>query len=99
MSTLTPSYKELLAQRTQLEQKIAEARSTEIAGALSRIHTLISEYGLSAEDIFPAKKQRATSSSVVQPKYRDPATGQTWTGRGKAPLWIKDKDRTQFEIK
>lgn len=97
--TSSASYKDLLAQRSQLEQKIAEARASEIAGALSKIQTLVSEYGLSAEDIFPTKKQRATAGSVVEPKYRDPATGQTWTGRGKPPLWIKDKDRAQFEIK
>ncbi len=34
----------------------------------------------------------------VPPKYRDPATGQTWTGRGKPPLWIAGKDRLQFLI-
>lgn len=37
--------------------------------------------------------------SVGAPKYRDPATGATWTGRGKPPLWIKDAaDRTPFLI-
>lgn len=93
------SYKDLLAQRSQLEQKIAEARASEIAGALSKIQTLVLEYGLSADDVFPVKKKKTTSRSVVEPKYRDPATGQTWTGRGKPPLWIKDKDRTHFLIK
>jgi len=32
------------------------------------------------------------------PKYRNPETGETWTGRGKPPLWIRDKDREQFKI-
>ncbi|WP_457844072.1 H-NS family nucleoid-associated regulatory protein [Staphylococcus aureus] len=32
------------------------------------------------------------------PKYRDPATGATWTGRGKPPNWIVGKDRTPFQI-
>lgn len=32
-------------------------------------------------------------------KYRDPATGTTWSGRGRAPAWIADaKDRTAFLI-
>jgi DNA-binding protein H-NS len=26
--------------------------------------------------------------SVVAPKYRDAATGATWTGRGKQPRWL-----------
>ena len=34
----------------------------------------------------------------VAAKYRDPVTGQTWTGRGKAPKWIDGKDRNQFVI-
>jgi len=34
----------------------------------------------------------------VAPKYRDPATGKTWTGRGKAPKWIDGKDRSKFLI-
>ena len=27
----------------------------------------------------------------VDVKYRDPATGDTWSGRGKRPKWIEDK--------
>ncbi|MGV0962247.1 MAG: H-NS family nucleoid-associated regulatory protein [Limnohabitans sp.] len=34
----------------------------------------------------------------VAHNYRDPVTGQTWTGRGKTPKWIEGKDRTQFVI-
>jgi DNA-binding protein H-NS len=33
------------------------------------------------------------------PKYRDPATGATWSGRGKAPAWLAGaKDRTAYLI-
>jgi DNA-binding protein H-NS len=33
------------------------------------------------------------------PKYRDPKTGATWTGHGRAPAWIANvKDRTKFLI-
>lgn len=33
------------------------------------------------------------------PKYRDPETGATWSGRGRAPAWLADaKDRTAFLI-
>ncbi|RKP48291.1 H-NS family nucleoid-associated regulatory protein [Trinickia fusca] len=32
-------------------------------------------------------------------KYRDPKTGATWSGRGRAPAWIADaKDRSKFSI-
>jgi DNA-binding protein H-NS len=51
--------------------------------------------------VFPgrsAKPQTIKSPSKVAAKYRDSATGQTWTGRGKAPKWIEGKDRTPFVI-
>jgi len=41
----------------------------------------------------PAQKAGRKSAgsdkrSVVAPKYRDSATGITWTGRGKQPKWL-----------
>ncbi|WP_415750600.1 H-NS histone family protein [Burkholderia sp. BCC1996] len=36
---------------------------------------------------------------VVPDKYFNPKTGETWSGRGRAPAWIKDvKDRSRFLI-
>ena len=37
--------------------------------------------------------------SVVAPKYRDAATGATWTGRGKQPKWLATalKSRRKLE--
>jgi DNA-binding protein H-NS len=35
----------------------------------------------------------------VAPKYRNQATGETWTGRGKPPKWIQGQDRDQFLIR
>ncbi|WP_411829055.1 H-NS family nucleoid-associated regulatory protein [Paraburkholderia kururiensis] len=31
-------------------------------------------------------------------KYRDPVSGATWSGRGRAPRWIAGRDRDAFEI-
>ena len=93
------SYKELLKQREVLEKQISEARRQELSGAVAQVRALVEEFGLTAPDIFPGGRARsATSGTKVAPKYRDPATGQTWTGRGKAPKWIQDQDRSQFVI-
>jgi len=95
-----PSYKELLAQRKNLEAQIEAARKAEMQDAVSTVRNLISEFGLTASDVFPTGRAKsATKGSTVAPKYKDPGTGATWTGRGKAPLWIANKDRVQFEIK
>lgn len=98
------SYKELLKQREALEQQISEARHRELSDAVSQVQKLVAEYGLTAQDVFPSGKgsskagRSSTAGSKVAPKYRDPATGQTWTGRGKAPKWIQNEDRTKFAI-
>lgn len=34
----------------------------------------------------------------VAAKYRNPANGETWTGRGKATKWIEGQDRSRFTI-
>ncbi|MCP3713467.1 H-NS histone family protein [Paraburkholderia sp. CNPSo 3274] len=45
-----------------------------------------------------AKTPRAAVHHVA-PKYADPKTGATWSGRGLAPLWIRDvKNRAKFLI-
>jgi DNA-binding protein H-NS len=98
---MTSSYKELLAQREALEQAIAQARQNEIVSAVAKVREVVAEYGLTAQDIFPARGGKSAGPkavSKVAAKYRDPATGQTWTGRGKAPKWIEGQDRTPFVI-
>ena len=99
---MTQSLKDLLQQREALEKAIAEARQNEIASAVTKVRELVAEYGLTVQDIFPGRAGQSagakSSGSKVAAKYRDPATGQTWTGRGKAPKWIEGKDRSQFVI-
>ncbi len=93
------SYQDLLKQREALEKQIAEARQRETADAVAKVRALMTEYGLTASDVFPSGKTRNSKPTAkVAPKYRDPATGSTWTGRGKAPRWIAGKDRAKFLI-
>lgn len=99
---MTTSYKDLLQQREALEKAIADARNREVSDAVRQVRELVAEYGLTLQDVFPSgrsAKVAGTKATVkVAPKYRDPATGQTWTGRGKAPKWIEGKDRAAFVI-
>ncbi len=98
---MSQSLKDLLQQREALEKAITEARQNEIASAVTKVREIVAEYGLTAQDIFPGrggKSAGAKAASKVAAKYRDPATGQTWTGRGKAPKWIEGQDRAKFQI-
>ena len=91
---------ELIKQKEALEAKIASVRQTELADAINKVKTLIAEHKLTQQDVFGVSKRgpKAAGAKKVAPKYRDPATGSTWTGRGKAPKWIDGKDRAKFAI-
>ena len=85
MSTL----QELLAQRAELENRIATIQREERAGAIDKIRELMAQHGLSAADLSerPAASSKSAGSKVAA-KYRDPSTGNTWTGRGLRPKWL-----------
>ncbi|MCB1989790.1 MAG: H-NS histone family protein [Burkholderiaceae bacterium] len=88
------SYAELLAQKTLLDAQIAQAQKEESAQALATVRQLVTEFGFTAQQVFPWKPV----PQKVAAKYRDPDTGATWSGRGKPPQWIAGKDRTPFVI-
>jgi DNA-binding protein H-NS len=88
-------YQTLLARKAELDAQIARAQVEHKAEGIAAARALIQEHGLTAADVFPQGKAKG---SVGAPKYRDPATGATWTGRGKPPNWINGKDRAPFLI-
>jgi DNA-binding protein H-NS len=95
------NLQELLAQREALEKQIAEQRKSEMDTALNKVRELVKEFGLTESDVFGKNKSTTSSKATgkkVAPKYRDPATGNTWTGRGIAPKWLQGKDKAQFLI-
>jgi DNA-binding protein H-NS len=96
------TYKELLAQRQALEAQIAEARKIEVSKALETVRQLVADFELTMDEVFPisnAQRRRgAPKGGPVAIKYRNAETGETWTGRGKPPRWIADKDRSQFAV-
>ena len=98
---MATTLKDLLAQRVALEKQISELRVSEMADAIAKIHSLIEEFGLTQEDIFTrtsSAKARKTSVNKVAAKYRDPISGNEWSGRGLAPKWLKDKNREDYLI-
>lgn len=96
--TAPANVEELLANREALDRQINELRSTQRSAVIAEVREKIVAYQLTVEDLFNTPKTRRSYGSTVAPKYRNPATGETWTGRGKPPAWIRDKDRAQFLI-
>lgn len=93
------SYKALVEQRIALDAQIEALCKQEMSAAVTQARELVATYGLTEADVFPGgRKASSAKGSTVAPKYRNPATGETWTGRGKAPKWIRDEDRAKFAI-
>lgn len=90
-----PSLSDLLAQRADLERQIVETQRNERAEAVAQVRTLMAQYGLTMADIgsrsaaAPRQSGTAKPKAKVAPKYRDKASGQTWSGRGLQPNWLK----------
>lgn len=80
---------ELLAQKAAIEQQIAEAQRAERAGAVAKVRALMAEHGLTLADLSSKAATPRRSGAKVAPKYRDAATGDTWSGRGLQPRWLK----------
>ena len=80
---------ELLAQKAAIEQQIAEAQRAERAGAVAKVRALMAEHGLTLADLSSKAATPKRSGAKVAPKYRDAATGDTWSGRGLQPRWLK----------
>lgn len=78
---------ELEAQLAGIENQIAEAKAAVRGDGLVKVRAVMAEYGLVAADLLPPKSKRAASSTVAV-KYRSPG-GDTWTGRGKHPVWLR----------
>ena len=85
------SYQEILSQIEDLKRKAEGVRQQEMAGAIAEIKQLMAQFGISAEDLGLAGRSvtgKSKSRGSVAAKYRDPASGNTWTGRGRRPRWV-----------
>jgi DNA-binding protein H-NS len=86
------SLQDLLAQKAALDKKITEVQREERSAAIAKVRELMAEYGLTAMDLAgktsPAKTKSGPRGKVAV-KYRNTATGDTWTGRGLQPKWLK----------
>ncbi|KIF81103.1 H-NS histone family protein [Noviherbaspirillum autotrophicum] len=92
------SYKELQAEIKELQAQAEKARQAELANAITEIKAKIQEYGLTEADLFSTEKKTRKAGATVKPKYQNPETGETWTGRGKPPKWIAGANRAKFLI-
>lgn len=94
------TYQDYQKQIAELQAKAEEARRSEVTEAKAKIRVIMAEYGLTLADIDGVAKQPLKAArKPVEVKYKDETTGDTWTGRGRAPKWLEGKDKNLYLIR
>jgi DNA-binding protein H-NS len=100
----TTSLKSIETQIRRLQERAEKLKVSKKAPAIREIVKSMKAAGITLEELKAAMGDKGNGSrkmagkspakspnagKKVAPKYRDPATQATWTGRGNAPGWIK----------
>ncbi|MFM0480615.1 H-NS family nucleoid-associated regulatory protein [Paraburkholderia strydomiana] len=104
---MAKSLEAITAQMKKLQAQADALMAKETAKVVRAIHELMAKHGLTTADIDshtggkkrgPKRGSKAQAPSPVA-NYRDPKTGATWSGHGRAPGWIASaKDRSKFLV-
>lgn len=103
MATIEQLQAEMAKLQAKAEALIAKQSST----VLASIQSLMDKHGLTTADIDKYLKDKSGRRPHTVPvlaadsaaKYRNPKTGATWSGRGRAPAWIASaKNRERFLV-
>lgn len=116
LSSMTPKALQKLITEATREHKRKKKRGS-ITQVRAKVNRLIRAEGYTLAELYPAMggeaaatkaptKRRTTRATgtvrKVPPKYRNPDNPeQTWTGRGKAPLWFAaliDSGKTREDL-
>lgn len=99
------NYQDLIEQKRKIEQQAAElerqieeVRKAQRAQAVADIQKIMVENGLTLDDFEgylrglragKVARKGPKAGAKVPPKYRNAETGESWTGRGLLPKWLK----------
>lgn len=93
-------YADYVEQITKLQALAEAARQTEINDAIQKIKDLMRLHGVTVADLSSSRGAKVTKAkATVAAQFKNPETGETWTGRGRAPRWLDGKDRDAYRIK
>ena len=87
------SAEELQALQSKIKERLTTMRSQQAAEALKMVREKIAEFGFTPDVVFSETKK-----GPLPARYRDPASGLEWAGRGKTPRWMQGRDTSEFLI-
>lgn len=94
------SYLDYVEQIAKLQSLAEAARKDEINDAIKTIKDLMQLRGVTVDDLAAGSRAKpAKAKGTVAAQFKNPETGETWTGRGRAPRWLVGKDKEAYRIK
>lgn len=94
----------------QLDRQLADLNAkrdalvaAEKAKVVSEVQAIIAAHGLTAADLFGTRRKKAAGAPAAKKPaskvlYRDKDSGNSWTGRGPKPKWLKDHEAAGGDI-
>ncbi|MBN3807722.1 H-NS histone family protein [Paraburkholderia sp. Ac-20347] len=85
-------------QLVQLNERITAAWQQEQKAAIEHIRQVMNVFNLVPNQL-RVDRRGIYNTRPVQMKYQDPVTGATWSGRGRAPSWIRNRSYHDFLVR
>lgn len=82
---------ELIDRKSQIEAEIEKLIRTERHAVIAEMKKNIKKYGIQPSDLWNDMSSRSHKLRNLPAKYRNPETGEEWSGRGRPPPWIRDE--------
>lgn len=96
---------QILAQHEAYEKRIAELRKVERDSDLQTVLKLVGKHQFTAKDVplhspggKAGKPKGEGTPALAVPKYKNPETGETWSGKGRTPAWLEGKNKDDFLV-
>jgi DNA-binding protein H-NS len=89
IDSLSPAELEALIKSAAAQME--SARKNHVKEVRAKIDSILAGAGLTIGEVYPTRggKSAKGPKTAVAPKYRNPDNAsQTWSGRGKRPLWF-----------
>lgn len=95
---MSSRIKALKQQLAQLDERILVAWQQEQKAAIEHVRQVMNFFNLVPNQL-RIDRRGTYNTKPLQVKYQDPVTGATWTGRGRAPSWIRNRSYNDFLVK
>lgn len=88
---------DLFALRKDIEQRLQVLEKEQRQAALNAAEAAALAQGYSLDELIAGKGKQSKAKNPA--KYRNPETGQLWSGRGRRPAWLSGvHDLSKYEI-